>query len=125
MQRMLVAPCPRRAARSLPSGPWPPGGVFLDLSTAGVHTGYPALALAVAIIGAGTGLVHGAASTTIMTTVPACQAGVGSAINDTIREVGGALDIAVVGNAHVALSHHGSPCPGPDGRRKRLSPGAG
>ena len=67
------------------------GAGLLDLSTAGVHTSYPPLAVAVAIMGAGMGLVMAPASTTIMTTVPAHQAGAGSAINDTIREVGGAL----------------------------------
>jgi hypothetical protein len=49
-------------------------------------------------MGAGMGLVMAPASTTIMTTVPARQAGAGSAINDTIREVGGALGIAIVGS---------------------------
>ena len=74
------------------------GAGLLDLSTAGVHTSYPPLAIAVAIMGAGMGLVMAPASTTIMTTVPAHQAGAGSAVNDTIREVGGALGIAVVGS---------------------------
>ena len=74
------------------------GAGLLDLSTAGVHTSYPPLAAAVAIMGAGMGLVMAPASTTIMTTVPAHQAGAGSAINDTIREVGGALGIAIVGS---------------------------
>ena len=46
----------------------------------------------------GMGLVMAPASTTIMTTVPAHQAGAGSAINDTIREVGGALGVAIVGS---------------------------
>ena len=63
-----------------------------------MHTAYPPLAVAVAIMGAGMGLVMAPASTTIMTTVPAHQAGAGSAINDTIREVGGALGIAIVGS---------------------------
>jgi hypothetical protein len=74
------------------------GAGLLDLSTAGVHTSYPPLAVAVAIMGAGMGLVMAPASTTIMTTVPAHQAGAGSAINDTIREVGGALGIAIIGS---------------------------
>jgi EmrB/QacA subfamily drug resistance transporter len=71
---------------------------LLDLSTAGVHTAYPPLAIAVAIMGAGMGLVMAPASTTIMATVPGSQAGAGSAINDTIREVGGALGIAIIGS---------------------------
>jgi EmrB/QacA subfamily drug resistance transporter len=76
---------------------------LLDLSTAGVHTAYPPIALAVAIMGAGMGLVMAPASTIIMTTVPAHQAGAGSAINDTIREVGGALGIAIVGSLAAAV----------------------
>jgi EmrB/QacA subfamily drug resistance transporter len=76
---------------------------LLDLSTVGVHTSYPPLALAVAIMGAGMGLVMAPASTTIMTTVPAHQAGAGSAINDTIREVGGALGIAIIGSLAAAV----------------------
>src|SRR5580700_2524091 len=75
---------------------------LLDLSTAGVHTGYPALALAVAVMGGGMGLVMAPASSVIMTTVPARQAGAGSAINDTIREVGGALGVAIVGSLAAA-----------------------
>ena len=60
------------------------------------------------------------ASTTIMITVPARQAVAGSAINDTIREVGGALGIAIIGSlaaavyrswlAHVLTAQH---APGP------------
>ncbi len=86
-----------------------PGGMALmglglaDLSTANVHTAYPLIALAVAIMGAGMGLVMAPASNTIMTTVPAHQAGAGSAINDTIREVGGALGVAIVGSLSAAV----------------------
>lgn len=72
-------------------------GLF-DLSTASVHSSYPSLAVAVAIMGAGMGLVMAPASNTIMATVPSHQAGAGSAINDTVREVGGALGIAVIGS---------------------------
>jgi EmrB/QacA subfamily drug resistance transporter len=77
-------------------------GLF-DLSTAGVHTAYPAIAWAVAIMGAGMGLVMAPASTTIMTAVPAHQAGAGSAVNDTIREVGGALGVAVIGSLSAGI----------------------
>ena len=87
----------------IPAGMALMGGGLLDLSAAGVHTGYPSLAVAVAIMGAGMGLVMAPASTTIMTTVPAHQAGAGSAINDTIREVGGALGVAIVGSLSAAV----------------------
>jgi EmrB/QacA subfamily drug resistance transporter len=86
----------------IPAGIALMGGGLLDLSTASVHTTYPPLAVAVAIMGAGMGLVMAPASTTIMTTVPAHQAGAGSAINDTIREVGGALGVAIVGSLSAA-----------------------
>jgi MFS family permease len=82
----------------IPAGIALMGAGLLDLSTAGVDTSYPPLAVAVAIMGAGMGLVMAPASTTIMTTVPGHQAGAGSAINDTIREVGGALGIAIIGS---------------------------
>jgi EmrB/QacA subfamily drug resistance transporter len=71
---------------------------LLDLSTASVHSSYLSLAVAVAIMGAGMGLVMAPASNAIMATVPSHQAGAGSAINDTVREVGGALGIAVIGS---------------------------
>jgi hypothetical protein len=51
------------------------------------------------------GLVMAPARTTIMTAVPAHQAGAGSAVNDTIREVGGALGVAVVGSLSAAAYH--------------------
>jgi DHA2 family multidrug resistance protein-like MFS transporter len=76
---------------------------LIDLSTAEVGTGYPALALAVAIMGLGMGLVMAPASSVIMTTVPAHQASAGSAVNDTIREMGGSLGVAIVGSLAAAV----------------------
>ncbi len=64
---------------------------------------YPALALAVAVMGLGMGLVMAPASSTIMTTVPAHQASAGSAVNDTVREVGGSLGVAIVGSLAAAV----------------------
>jgi EmrB/QacA subfamily drug resistance transporter len=86
----------------IPAGMALMGLGLLDLSTAQVHSAYPPLAVAVAVMGAGMGLVMAPASTTIMSSVPSHQAGAGSAINDTIREVGGALGIAVIGSISAA-----------------------
>ena len=86
----------------IPAGMALMGLGLLDLSTVGVHTAYLPIAIAIAVMGAGMGLVMAPASTTIMTTVPAHQAGAGSAINDTIREVGGALGVAIVGSMTAA-----------------------
>jgi hypothetical protein len=49
------------------------------------------------------GLVMAPASSTIMATVPAHQASAGSAVNDTIREVGGTLGVAIVGSLAAAV----------------------
>ena len=104
-----VAPLSPVIARRLGTRAIIPAGMalmglgLLDLSSAGVHTSYPQLAVAVAIMGAGMGLVMAPASTIIMTAVPGSQAGAGSAVNDTIREVGGALGIAVIGSLSASL----------------------
>ncbi len=87
----------------IPAGMALMGLGLLDLSTAGVRTAYLPIAVAIAVMGAGMGLVMAPASTTIMDTVPAHQAGAGSAINDTIREVGGALGVAIVGSLAAAV----------------------
>jgi len=79
---------------------------LLALSTAGVATPYPPLAGYVAVMGAGMGLVMAPASTTIMASVPPEQAGAGSAVNDTVREVGGALGVAVIGSLVSGLYGH-------------------
>jgi len=39
-----------------------------------------------------------AATDLIMSTLPPARAGVGSAVNDTVRELGGALGVAVIGS---------------------------
>ena len=39
-----------------------------------------------------------AATEMIMATLPPARAGVGSAVNDTVREFGGALGVAVIGS---------------------------
>lgn len=73
-------------------------GGLLWLSDITAATGYPHVALAVIAMGAGMGLIMAPASESIMTALPQHQAGAGSAINDTVREVGGALGVAVIGS---------------------------
>jgi EmrB/QacA subfamily drug resistance transporter len=108
----LCSPLSTVLARRLGTRPVIAGGLalmglgLLELARAQVDTPYTWLALAVAIMGAGMGLVMAPASTTIMATVPAEQAGAGSAVNDTIREVGGALGVAIVGSVTAALYGH-------------------
>ncbi|MDV6277796.1 MFS transporter [Rhodococcus erythropolis] len=53
---------------------------------------------AMILMGGGLGIVTGPVTDSIMASVPAAEAGSGSAVNDTTREVGGALGIAVLGS---------------------------
>jgi hypothetical protein len=48
-------------------------------------------------IGIGVGTATGPATDSVMGAVPVAKAGVGSAMNDTTRELGGALGVAVLG----------------------------
>lgn len=50
------------------------------------------------LFGLGAGIAMPAATEMIMATLPPARAGVGSAVNDTVREFGGALGVAVVGS---------------------------
>jgi MFS transporter, DHA2 family, multidrug resistance protein len=62
-----------------------------------VDTPYPVVALGFTLIGAGLAATAAPATGTLMSAVPLDKAGVGSAVNDTTREFGGALGIAVFG----------------------------
>jgi EmrB/QacA subfamily drug resistance transporter len=61
-------------------------------------SGYSPVALMLLITGLGLGLVAAPAATSIMDALPVARAGVGSAVNDTTRQVGGALGVAVLGS---------------------------
>ncbi len=77
------------------------------MTTSTVHTGYPFLALASVILAIGMGLAMAPATESIMGALPPAQAGVGSAVNDTTREIGGAAGVAVMGSvASSAFSSH-------------------
>ena len=65
-------------------------------STATVASGYTPLMIAMVLMGAGMGLAVAPATESIMSSLPPDRAGVGSAVNDTTREVGGALGVAIV-----------------------------
>jgi EmrB/QacA subfamily drug resistance transporter len=65
-----------------------------------VRTGTPYVfcALALVILACGSGLAMPSSTASIMSSLPMNKAGVGSAVNDTTREVGGAIGIAAIGS---------------------------
>ncbi len=107
----LVAIAPRSAAlaEKLGSGPVMASGFVLIaagfgvLALIGTETPYVVLGLAMVLLGAGMSLTAAPATGSIMSAVPPAKAGVGSAVNDTTREVGGALGIAVLGSLASAV----------------------
>jgi hypothetical protein len=71
---------------------------FSVLTTLTPDTPYLVLAAAFTLLGAGMSITAAPATSEIMTSVPLSKAGVGSAVNDTTRELGGALGIALLGS---------------------------
>lgn len=71
---------------------------FLLLGLSGRGTPYALVALALMSTGAGMAMLMPPASQLIVNSLPMAKSGVGSAVNDVTREVGGALGIAVLGS---------------------------
>jgi len=68
------------------------------LSLVPVTDGYPNVIAGMMIMAAGMGLVMAPATESIMGSLPPAKAGVGSAMNDTTRQMGGALGVAIIGS---------------------------
>lgn len=77
------------------------GFLWFSADTAG--TSYLVLAMQMVVAGIGIGLTSAPATEAIMDVVPAEQAGIGSAVNDATREVGGTLGVAVLGSVFTSL----------------------
>jgi EmrB/QacA subfamily drug resistance transporter len=71
---------------------------LLLYSFSGTDTGYPYVLLTFVVLAAGFALAMSPMTTSLMSSVPRAKAGVGSAMNDTTRELGGALGVAVLGS---------------------------
>jgi hypothetical protein len=76
---------------------------FLWVSTASVATPYLELAGQMILLGGGLGLTTAPATEAIMGVVPKEKAGIGSAMNDATREVGGTLGVAVIGSVFASI----------------------
>jgi EmrB/QacA subfamily drug resistance transporter len=100
-------------------------------ATVGTNTGYGRLAIALLLMGAGMGLAGAPATASIMSALPPDRANIGSAVNDTTRELGGALGVAVIGSIMSSLYasqlSHALPdgVPAPVAAAARASIGAG
>ncbi|MFE7108393.1 MFS transporter [Streptomyces sp. NPDC057575] len=73
-------------------------GAFALLTSVSPDTGFTLPAVALGLLGLGAGVAMPAAIGALMGTIPAEQAGVGSALNDTIQQAGTALGIAILGS---------------------------
>ena len=73
------------------------GGLLL-FATASGSSGYGHYVLAMVIVSAGIGLAMSAATSASMRELPPAMAGVGSAVNDTTRNMGSVLGVAVFGS---------------------------
>ena len=71
-----------------------------------VDSSYTEVVWRMMLLALGMGLVMAPATESIMGSLPLAKAGVGSAVNDTTRQVGGALGVAIVGS--VLSSVYGS-----------------
>lgn len=79
-------------------------------STADAATPYIQIASQMLLLGGGLGLTFSPATEAIMGSLSADKAGVGSAVNDTTRELGGTLGVAIAGSifASVYSGHLGA-----------------
>jgi EmrB/QacA subfamily drug resistance transporter len=76
---------------------------YLWVTTASASTGYGTIAAQMVVLGTGMGLTSAPATEAIMGVVPRAKAGVGSAVNDATRLLGGTLGVAVIGSVYASL----------------------
>jgi EmrB/QacA subfamily drug resistance transporter len=73
------------------------------VSTATVSTAYTTIAAQMVLYGIGMGFTSAPATEAIMGAVPIHKAGVGSAVNDATRLLGGTLGVAVIGSIYASM----------------------
>ncbi len=76
---------------------------FAWTTTLAVDSSYWLVVGQMFFMGGGLGLVNAPATEAIMGSVPPDKAGVGSAVNDTARELGGTLGVAIVGSLFASI----------------------
>ncbi|MEH0544222.1 MFS transporter [Streptomyces sp. B21-105] len=93
---------------------------FALLATVGADSGFTVPAVALGLLGLGAGLAMPAAVAALMGTIPADQAGVGSALNDTVQQAGTALGIAILGSLLTSGFAAGMPADAPEAARQSI-----
>ncbi len=78
-------------------------GFYLWVATTEASTGYGTIAAQMVVLGTGMGLTSAPATEAIMGVVPKAKAGVGSAVNDATRLLGGTLGVAVIGSIYASF----------------------
>jgi EmrB/QacA subfamily drug resistance transporter len=76
---------------------------YLWVTTAAAGTSYLTIAAQMVVLGTGMGLTSAPATEAIMGVVPKAKAGVGSAVNDATRLLGGTLGVAVIGSVYASI----------------------
>jgi Na+/melibiose symporter-like transporter len=79
----------------------------LIVSMVPATNGYPILLTGIVVLAFGMGCVMAPATESVMGSLPREKAGVGSAMNDTTRQMGGALGVAVIGSILAAMYRPG------------------
>jgi EmrB/QacA subfamily drug resistance transporter len=101
---MIVAPLSARVVERAGTKRVVVGGLalittgLLLLSTIEPDTPYVVAISYFVVMASGMGMTMAPATESVMGALPRAQAGVGSAINDTTRQVGGALGVAIIGS---------------------------
>jgi EmrB/QacA subfamily drug resistance transporter len=72
-------------------------------ATTSATTSYGVIAVQMVLYGLGLGLTSAPATESIMGAISAAKAGVGSAVNDSTRLVGGTLGVAVIGSVYASV----------------------
>jgi predicted MFS family arabinose efflux permease len=96
LSAQVVARVGRRSAVVLGMGGVAAG--LLGIAFVAESSGYLPLAAAMLVLALGMGTAMAPATESVMSSLPPGKAGVGSAMNDTTRMVGGALGVAVLGS---------------------------
>ncbi len=123
----LTAPVAPQLARTAGEGVAVTAGLLLLAAglgamalLAGCQTYWPVLAGGL-LVGAGLGTAMAPASAALMASLPRESAGVGSALNDTLQELGAAFGVAVLGTVSAAVYRTHVPADAPATARSSLA----